>query len=392
MKNKNLLMTGSGVCLLFTLFFGCGERTGEKEYGKALASWKSGELSRAQGQMEKAIRKLSDKEKKAVANNQLGIILWNLGKQDQAVEKFSESCSLTEELTGANLNLGLALYHTGDLDQAELQLTNILGEQPRNATANTLNGLVSMKRRNWKQATTQISAGLKTNPSDPAAHNALALAQLHADAGSDKAIERLKQVVAAYPDYAPAAYNLAVIYDQWLHESKRARGWYMKYLELAGKEAPKADAARQAIARLEIQAAGNRDATTSAGNSGSAGMTGPAEAERLIAEGSNLHSAEKYTEAVARYKQAIKLDPSSKTAYYYMGLSQYKLKNYPEAIKAYTEALEIDPRDSNARYMLVLAYCQQKKWSDAEREAKTLKTFDAEKGESMLKYISEARR
>ena len=55
MKNKNLLLMGSGTCLLFMLFFGCGERTGQKEYNKALASRKAGELSRAQGQMEKAI-------------------------------------------------------------------------------------------------------------------------------------------------------------------------------------------------------------------------------------------------------------------------------------------------------------------------------------------------
>ena len=48
--------------LLLTLFFGCGEHAGENEYNKALASWKSGDYSRAQGQMEKAIRKLSDED------------------------------------------------------------------------------------------------------------------------------------------------------------------------------------------------------------------------------------------------------------------------------------------------------------------------------------------
>ena len=48
MKNKKVLMTvGGGVCLLLAVFSGCGERTGEKEYSKALASWADGDLVRA---------------------------------------------------------------------------------------------------------------------------------------------------------------------------------------------------------------------------------------------------------------------------------------------------------------------------------------------------------
>ena len=84
MKNKTLLiMVCGGVCLLFAVFSGCGGRPGEKEYNKAVASWEGGDLVRAQSQLEKAIRKLSSSEKKSVANNQLGIIRWNLGKHGQ---------------------------------------------------------------------------------------------------------------------------------------------------------------------------------------------------------------------------------------------------------------------------------------------------------------------
>ena len=119
MKNKNLLIIG-GVSLLLAMFSGCGDRSGEKEYNKAMASWENGDLVRAQGQLEKALRKLSGNEKKSVANNQLGLILWALDKPEQAIEKFGESCRLAEHLTGANENLGVALYHADELEQAEL--------------------------------------------------------------------------------------------------------------------------------------------------------------------------------------------------------------------------------------------------------------------------------
>lgn len=380
MKKKNLLIAGSGLCLLLTLFIGCGEQRGQKEYNKALASWKSGHLSRAQGQMQKAIRKLSDKEQKAVANNQLGIILWTLGKKEESVEKFGESCRLTGETSGANLNYGIALYQTGQLDPAMIELTQILNEEPRNATAHTFMGLIHIQQKEWQKAMTALSMGLKDNPSNPAGQNALALAQLHLNSSSDAAVARLKQIVAAYPDYTPAAYNLAMIYDLWLNDPPTALGWYRQYLQKAESGSAQANQANEAIARLEQPSSENK------------GQPPRAVTEPYIAAGSKLHTAEKYTQAIVQYKKAIQADPSQAKAHYYLGLSYYELKKYPESIRAYIEALKINPDDPDARYMLVLAYGKQGKWSDAEREAKALKQVNPKRGEAMLKYVSETRK
>lgn len=384
MKNKTLLIVGSSVCLLFTLFSGCGERSGEKEYNKAMASWKNGDLSRAQGQMEKAIKRLSDKEKKSMANNQLGIIQWNLGKKEQALERFDESCRLTEDLTGANMNRGIALYHMDQVDQAKFEFTNILGEQTRNTMARTFVGLIHMQKKEWKSAEREIATGLKVNPSDPAGQNALAIAQLHTDNSSNNAIARLKQIVNAHPDYAPAAYNLGVIYDQWLHDTPTALDWYKKYLQQAQSDTAHVEKANQAIARLSGKATKSTLQAPKRSN--------PTAAAQHIAAGSKLHSEKKYREAISRYQQAIQADPSQKNAYYNMGLSYYELKQYAEAATACINTLKLDPSASDPRYMLALSYAKQSKWSDAEREAKALKQVDPTRGESMLKYISTARK
>ena len=301
MKNKALMIISGGVCLLFAVFSGCGGNPGEKEYNRAMASWKENDLVRAQSQLEKAIRKLSGNETRSVANNQLGLILWQLGKPDEAIERFGESCRLAEDLTGANLNLGAALYQAGRLEQAEFELTKILNETPENATARIFMGLVHMDRQDWQDAARELTAGLRVRPNDPAGQNALALTELHLNRSTDTAVKRLTQLLVAYPDYAPAAYNLALIHDRWLNDGKSALGWYRQYLEKAGEQAEQSTAAAQAIARLEGQAA-------EAAEEPPPSSPDPQAAAQYIAEGIKLHKAKKYRDAVEQYTLAIQAD------------------------------------------------------------------------------------
>ncbi|MCF7864562.1 MAG: tetratricopeptide repeat protein [Kiritimatiellales bacterium] len=380
MKNKKLVMMSGGLCLLFALFLGCGERSGEKEYSKAMDSWRSGDLVRARTLLEKSIRKLSGNEKKSEAYNQLGIILWQLQESDASIEAFGKSCGLTDEMSGANLNLGLALFQAGRTDEAEVALNNVLGAEPGNATARATIGLIEMRKKNWSKAAQETTAAVRTQPRDPAGQNALALAELHANRNTEAAIARLKQILSANPGYAPAAYNLAVVYDQWLGNKSAAQGWYNQYIQKAGTDGSHVKAAQSAIARL----AGNAPAIRPS--------TNPDDAARYIAEGTTLHTAKKYSEAVAQYEKAIQADPSQKNAYYNMGLSYYELKKYPDAARACQDALKLDPGFANARYMLALAYVQQRSWADAEREAKTLGKTDTARAEGLLKYISDIRK
>ena len=382
MKNKTLVIFGGAICLMFALFAGCGGRSGEKEYSKAEALLKNGDLVRAQGQFEKAVRKLSGNAKKAIANNQLGIVLWRLDKPDQAIEKFGESCRLSEEITGANENLAVALYHADRLEEAKFEFTKILNEQPNNSTARTFMGLIQMKGRNWAGAAKEITTGLRIDPNNPAGQNALALVELHQGGNSDSAIKRLKQLMSAYPSYAPAAYNLAVIYDQWLHNKSAALGWYRQYLEKSDNRGKYSDRAKQAIARLEHKVQPSAQTQTSSRKT----------ASQYSAEGLRLHAAQKYREAVEQYRQAIQINPSEKNAHYNMGLSYYALKDYSHAAQAFSAALKITPRSANARYMLALTYAQQRKWDIATREAKNLEKVDPARGKSLLDYISKSRK
>lgn len=385
MKNKKIVFVSVGVIAALLMFAGCGRKSGEKEYNKALSAWNDGDLVRARTLLEKSARKTSGNTQKSTVLNQLGMVLWELGESQAAADAFSKSANLSERLTGASLNMGIALFHAGRADEAEVALNNVLGETPKNETALALLGLIEMQKRNWAGATTELSKSATLNPRSPAAQNALALAELHQTKNSERALARLKQVVSTYPDYAPAAYNVGAVYDLWLKNSREAMSWYKHYLQTAGENGRHVQVATDALARL-----GGTTSSDTAVNR-TAPQSKPAEAARYMTDGSKLHGAKKYDEAIAQYRKALMADPKHKTAYYNMGLAFYAQGNYSDAATACNNALNIDPAFSDARYMLSLSYAKQKKWNDAEREARELTKTDQPRGEQMKKYISDAR-
>lgn len=387
MKNKNMVTVSAGVVVALVMFAGCGEKSGEKEYNKAVSAWEDGDLVRARSHFEKSIRKTSGNAQKSAALNQLGLVLWQLGESDAAADAFSTSANLAETLTGANLNMGIALYHSGRIDEAEVALNNVLGENPKNETALAVLGLIELQKRNWAGATQELTKSASINPRSAATQNALALAELHQTKNSERAITRLTQLVAAYPDYAPAAYNLGSIYDHWLKNNTQAMSWYKQYLQKAGSDGSHIQSASDAVARL-----GGNPASTTSANRTAPPRSNPAEAARYMADGSKLHGAQKFDEAIAAYRKALMEDPKHKTAYYNMGLAFYAQANYSDAATACNNALNIDPTFSDARYMLSLSYAKQKKWNDAEREAKELAKTDAKRGEQMIKYVSDSKK
>lgn len=384
MIKKKTALTAGIVFLVLVFFAGCGENAGKKEYEKAMDAWKSGDLVRAKGLFQKSIRKTTAHEQKSVAWNQLGLIHWQLDEIVEAADAFGQSCMLTESLTGANLNLGLALYHSGRLDEAEVALNSVLGDNPKNQTAQAMLAMIEMKKRDWPGASAEISRTLNINPSSPAARNAEALAGLHETRDSEQAISRLKKILANHPNYAPAAYNLAVIFDLWLKNKGAAEGWYAEYLQIAGPDGPYTASATQALERLTGKAV-SRPAVAEP-------QENIQDAARYMSLGHQLYKTKKYAEAVTAYQKAIQAAPKQSEAYYNLGLAYFQLKKYTDAAHASQAAVRLNPTNTNALYNVSLSYYYQKNWKQAQAAADDLKKLGDPRGDQMLQYISDARK
>jgi tetratricopeptide (TPR) repeat protein len=80
-------------------------------------------------------------------------------------------------------------------------------------------------------------------------------------------------------------------------------------------------------------------------------------------EGENV-SGKLLDDALDALEQAVKLDPRSTAAYYYLGAANYKSSFYEEAEAALTKALALEPNLNLIRLMLANVYLKQSKWRE----------------------------
>ncbi len=80
---------------------------------------------------------------------------------------------------------------------------------------------------------------------------------------------------------------------------------------------------------------------------------GQAPSEKLIDEGIELHEEKKYTEAIAKYEEALKLDPTSWRAHYEMAFSYYASKDYENAIVHAEESIKNDKNNAYYSYVVL---------------------------------------
>jgi tetratricopeptide (TPR) repeat protein len=93
-----------------------------------------------------------------------------------------------------------------------------------------------------------------------------------------------------------------------------------------------------AVALKEKPAPESRDASKEVSKEGA---TLREEAQKAFQTGAQFEADKKYVEAVASFKEAIKIDPTFAEAYSHLGSANIELKNYIDAIDAFKSLLEV---------------------------------------------------
>jgi tetratricopeptide (TPR) repeat protein len=333
--------------LTAVLFFGCGRQPGEKLYYQALEQWSEGNLVRARALLEKSISRRTGSSENADAFNRLGLLLWEMGEPENAVQAFQKSLRVHDGQFPVLCNLGVALSETGNFSGAERAFREAALLNPGDPRPLAFAGVVYARNGKPQEAARNLSKALSRTPNDPELQTAMALAELQTR-DPQAAANRLRAVVQNHPDYAPALFNLGSIYRYHLQSPADARIWYERYL----KQASGIDAF-SAFARTQLQAL--QKPVEAPKLSYTPPQTRDREtAQKYFGQAVTLHRAGKTAEAIRQYIRAIEADDSYERAFYNLGLACYASGQMAPAGEAFAKAVQLNPAYVEARYNLAL--------------------------------------
>ncbi|MBT3350850.1 MAG: tetratricopeptide repeat protein [Nitrospinaceae bacterium] len=272
----------------------------------------------------------------AEALHLLGIISYQEGKNENAVDLMSRALDINPDFTDAHSNLGIALHDLGKLDEAVASYRKALDIEPN--SPNALGNLGSALRDLGKldEAVASYRKALDISPNFVGAHNNLGT--IIRELGNlDEAVASHRKALDIDPNFASAHNNLGIALRD-LGKLDEAAASYRKALDInpnfvnahnnlgnVFRDLGKLDEAAASYRKaLDI----DHDFTDAHNNLGVA-----------------LNNLGKLDEAVASYRKALDIDPDFADAHNNLGVALGELGEQEEAITCHRRATILNPQN-----------------------------------------------
>jgi tetratricopeptide (TPR) repeat protein len=169
--------------------------------------------------------------------NDLGVLLMQTGRVEEAVAQFQKATALTADFTAARSNLGGALAKLGRLDEALRELRKALELDGRYAPAHYNLGLVLSRREDVEGAIREWRSALELDPKYAEAHHSLGDA-LYAQGRTAEALTHWSDAIQLQPsDFAAlgrVAWVLATSPDATIRNGGEALALAVRAVEISG--------------------------------------------------------------------------------------------------------------------------------------------------------------
>jgi tetratricopeptide (TPR) repeat protein len=257
-----------------------------------------------------------------LAHNNLGSLLLQKGRVDEAIDQFQQALDLQPNAADVHSNLGGALLQQGRVEEAIAQLQQALQIQPDSTQAHINLGNALLRKGRVNEAIAQFQRVIELQPGLASAHYNLGGALLQAGR-VDKAVARLQRALELQPDLADARMNLgnALLGKGQLNE---AIAQFQKAVELQ----PRLAAAHHNLANA------------------------------LFQEG-------QVDEALAHFQKALEIQPDFAAAHNGLGNALFRKGQVAEAIAHFRRATSIQPGFAEAQFNLANALLQTKQVDEA---------------------------
>jgi Tfp pilus assembly protein PilF len=136
-----------------------------------------------------------------MAHVNLGNVLRQKGRLEQAVGHYEEAIRIDPNLARARVNLGLALKAVGKVNEAAGHWEQALRLDPKDADTHAALGLALHEMGRLDEAVSHYEEALRLDPKEASTHNNLGNA-LRAKGRVDEAVGHYRQAIALAPKYA----------------------------------------------------------------------------------------------------------------------------------------------------------------------------------------------
>jgi len=215
----------------------------------------------------------------------------------------------------SKINTALKYHQSGQLAEAEIIYRQVIEEDPNNASALNLYGILLYQHNRFNEAVEYARKAVEINPNSYFCTN---LGNIYKETGKmDLAIDLYNQALEYEPDNAKVYFNLGYSY-KIKNELNTAIEYYKRSVEL--------DPSNQAA----------------------------------YANLGNIYAIQKkLNEAVECYKKAIELNPEDASMYNSLGNTYFDLKEIDKAIECYKKAVKLKPNYEEVYINLGSAYLEK---------------------------------
>lgn len=126
--------------------------------------------------------------------NAYGLALARVRRYREAAAKFKAAAEADHTFRPAYINMGMAYERAGDLDAARQAYETFIALEPAHPGVRASLAALAARRSDWAVVRAQAAAAFATDPRQPNAHYAMALAET-AEGAADLAIQRLTPFV-----------------------------------------------------------------------------------------------------------------------------------------------------------------------------------------------------